>query len=296
MLSRKLSIDNISDDHGVKRSPKDIVEHIKITYFDKKKYFKDWLWVFGALALMITFGVGWAFPDGGNPTCDPSDAGKNKTVCGMIDVLEAGEFNFAFLSGFIIAGFVSSGVKLWLARRSAYVQLCSFTRNLLINVASFAPPEERKLLARWTILGFELSVLKARDLADADEGKEYLEVSGLLAEDEWDTMVDGDRHTTVWYWIQARAREISERGLIDANGLYFLGTAIDKSRDRANDLMSPIDRDQPPPYIFVCAILINANLLLYSMTKGMIWSTWMNDAGGSVFTEPRLYCDILILH
>eukprot|EP00956_Cyclotella_meneghiniana_P027048 scaffold59883_cov66-Cyclotella_meneghiniana.AAC.1 len=120
-LSRKLSIDNILDDHGVKRSTKDIVEHVKITtYFDKKKYFKGWLWVFGALALMITFGVGWVFPDGGNPTCDPSDTNKNKTVCGMIDVLEAGEFNFAFLSGFIIAGFVSSGVKLWLARRSAY--------------------------------------------------------------------------------------------------------------------------------------------------------------------------------
>ena len=108
-------------------------------------------------------------------------------------------------------------------------------------------------------------------------------------------MVNGDRHTTVWYWIQARAREISERGIIDANGLQTICNAVTLC-DMANDLMSPIDRDQPPPYIFVCAILINANLLLYSMTKGMIWSTWMNDAGGSVFTEPRLYCDILILH
>ena len=90
-------------------------------------------------------------------------------------------------------------------------------------------------------------------------------------------MVNGDRHTTVWYWIQARAREISERGIIDANGLQTICNAVTLC-DMANDLMSPIDRDQPPPYIFVCAILINVNLLLYSMTKGMIWSTWMNDA------------------
>ena len=163
-------------------------------------------------------------------------------------------------------------------------------------MASLAPPEERVLLARWTILGFELSVLKARGLADADEGKEYLELSGLLAEDEWETMVKGDRHTTVWYWIQAKASEISERGAIDAYRLQTICNAVTSSRDKANDLMSPVDRDQPPPYIFVCAILINVNLLLYSMWKGMIWSTWMNDAGGSVFTEPRLYCDILILH
>ena len=167
----------------MKRSTTDIV---KISYFDKQRYLINWLWVFMALALMVTFGVGWAFPDGGNPTCDPSDADKNKTVCGMIDVLEAGEFNFAFLSGFIIAGFVSSGVKLWLARRSAYCQLCGATRNLLINVASLAPPEERILLARWTILGFELSVLKARGLVDHDEGKDYLELTGLVVDDEWD--------------------------------------------------------------------------------------------------------------
>ena len=163
-------------------------------------------------------------------------------------------------------------------------------------MASLAPQEERTLLARWSILGFELTVLKARYLIDTEEGREYLELSELIVGNEWDKMVDGDRHTSVWYWIQEKASELNKKGIIDAHRLQTICNAVTLSRDKANDLMSPIDRDQPPPYIFVCAILINVNLLLYSVAKGMVWSTWMNDVGGSVFIEPRLYCDILILY
>ena len=116
-LSRKVSTD-ILEDHNMKRSSADI---LKRSSFDKKKYAKVWLWAFGALALMVIFGVGgWAFPDGSNPTCDPSDADKNKTVCGMIEVIQSGTSNMAFLSGFIIASFVSSAVKFWRMKRTNY--------------------------------------------------------------------------------------------------------------------------------------------------------------------------------
>ena len=174
--------------------------------------------------------------------------------------------------------------------------LCGATRNLLINVSTLAPQEERALLARWSVLGFELSVLKARCLIETEEGRKYLELSKLVVDDEWDEMVDGDRHTTVWYWIQARASEISETGMIDAYRLQTICNAVTLSRDKANDLMSPVDRDQPTPYILVCSMLVYVNLLFYSMAKGMVWSMWMNDASGSIFIEPRLYCDILVLH
>ena len=285
---------DLSEKHTMKRSTKEV---IKLSHFDKSRYITTWVWVLVALSLMVIFGIGgWAFPDGGNPTCDDADAEKNATMCGMIDVIQAGTSSLAFLSGFIIAGFVSSAVYLWRIRRTAYCELANATKNLLINITTLVPLEERGLFARWSILGFELSVLKARYLIDADEGREYLELSELIVDDEWDEMVEGERHTTVWFWIQTRAKELRDRNSIDAFELQTICNAVTLSRDKANDMMRPIDRDQPPPYVFVCAILINVNLLLYSMAKGLVWSTWMNDAGNKVFTQPRFYCDILILH
>ena len=169
---------------------KDLPRLTKNSYLDKERYIMNWLWVFGALALMVIFGVGgWAFPDGSNPTCDPSDTAKNRTMCGMIEVVKAGMSNMTFLSGFIIAGFVSSAVKLWAMKRTAYcgesilhidhccaysqqlsflnclIALCGATRNLLINVGTLVPQEERTLLARWSILGFELVEL-AKGISD----------------------------------------------------------------------------------------------------------------------------------
>ena len=35
---------------------------------------------------------------------------------------------------------------------------------ILINVTTLAPDHDRPLLARWALLGYELSVLKARSL------------------------------------------------------------------------------------------------------------------------------------
>ena len=139
-------------------------------------------------------------------------------------------------------------------------------------------------------------MLKSRYLIDTEEGRNYLELSELIFGNEWDKMVGGDRHTSVWYWIQEKARKLCERGIIDAHRLQTICNAVTLSRDKANDLMSPIDRDQPPPYIFVCAILINVNLLLYSMAKGMVWSTWMNDVGFSSSIAPQLFCDIIVLY
>jgi len=68
------------------------------------------------------------------------------------------------------------------------------------------------------------------------------------------------------------------------------------SRDRANDLMSPIDRDQPPPYVFVCAVLINLNVFLHSTAKGFEWAEFMHDAQGhNVWKYPSMVVDIFVL-
>ena len=53
----------------------------------------------------------------------------------------------------------------------------------------------------------------------------------------------------------------------------------------------------PASYVFVCAILVNINLFFQSTASGFKWAIWMNDAGGiNVFTEPRLWSEIIILY
>ena len=41
---------------------------------------------------------------------------------------------------------------------------------------------------------------------------------------------------------------LRDRNSIDAFELQTICNAVTLSRDKANDMMRPIDRDQPPPY------------------------------------------------
>ncbi len=87
-----------------------------------------------------------------------------------------------------------------------------------------------------------------------------------------------------------------DEGAFDSICFQTICNAVTLSRDKANDLMSCIDRDQPPPYVFVCASLINLNLLLHSTATGLKWAIWTYDSGGlSIWTEPRMYVELLIL-
>ena len=63
--------------------------------------------------------------------------------------------------------------------------------NSIINVTTLAPPGARELLVRWALLGYELSVLKARTMIDTTTAKEYLKLSGLIVDNEWDVLVNG---------------------------------------------------------------------------------------------------------
>jgi hypothetical protein len=72
----------------------------------------------------------------------------------------------------------------------------------------------RKKMERWVVLGFELAVLNERGLMYTEEGRQLLESLGLVVDDEWDATVPGDRHTTVWFWMQLKTQsnEVSGRG------------------------------------------------------------------------------------
>ena len=107
------------------------------------------------------------------------------------------------------------------------------------------------------MLAFELAMLKSRGNMDSDEGKAYLEGSGLLHLGEWDHLVPGDRHTTVFWWIQLKVHNLRDEDIIrrDIFAANIFG-AITDMRARANDMMSSLDRDQPFPYTALCGALV----------------------------------------
>ena len=65
----------------------------------------------------------------------------------------------------------------------------------------------RETLSRWVLLAYELAVLKPRNAMDSDRARDHLKAVGLLEADEWEKMVPGDRHTTVFFWILAKCRQ-----------------------------------------------------------------------------------------
>ena len=100
----------------------------------------------------------------------------------------------------------------------------------------------------------------------------------------------------VWYWIQAKMGQLSDEGSIDKVRFLTTCNAVTLSRDKANDLMSCIDRYQPPPYVFICGLIIDINLFFHSIATGIKWAIWMKGAGGfSVWLEPRMYVEVISL-
>jgi len=163
-------------------------------------------WV--AIALSIQFIVGngdWAFPNGtGSATgsaCSPVRTGsqvmQNKNICNLYFSLDEGSNRLAFLCAFILGGYLLTAVNMWRLRRTAYCQLCGATRNLLINLCTIVEDQAQiRVLTRWAVMGYELSILKARGLIDLEEAEVYLGELHLLESNEWAKLINGERHTT----------------------------------------------------------------------------------------------------
>ena len=199
--------------------------------------------------------------------------------------------------------FVFSTVNLWRVRRTAYLALCGACRNMIIQISTLLPISEedeqmvnvRKKMERWVVLGFELAVLKGRGLIDTEEGRQLFESLGLVVDDEWDAMVAGDRHTTVWFWMQLKATKLTNEGKISELRLQTICNAVTLIRDRANDLMSALNWDEPPPYVSVIGILVNFNLMIFSAWKGIEWAVWFYDTNGRVWLSPKMYFEVFLL-
>lgn len=134
---------------------------------------------------------------------------------------------------------------------------------------------------------------------DSDEGRDYLISLRLLDEskphEEWNAMVPGDRHSTVFWWLQLTLVELEQSKVLHVAYLQLLSGSICKMRAMANDLMSCLDRDKPFPYTALCGVLVFFNVLIMSTWKGVNWSTWLFSFGTRIFWQPRMYVDMAVL-
>jgi hypothetical protein len=156
--------------------------------------------------------------------------------------------------------------------------------------------ETRATLGRWVMLAFELAMLKSRGKMDDDEGRKYLVKSGLLMLEEWDVMCVGDRHTTVFWWIQLQVRELADDGIIvhpEWAANIFRG--ITAMRAKANDMMSSLDRDQPYPYMAVCGLLVQFNIIFMTVWHGFKWAIWNYATDYKTWNSPKIWFEILVL-
>lgn len=226
-----------------------------------------------AICLML-FLIAYGFTDnqpGAAGACSDSDPSRNRAMCQLNGVLLDAKTEFRFLIAFILSGYVGVSVSIWAKRRSNYASLCGCARNLNLVVASVLPIDSkntelcelRKKLARWVMLAMELAMLKARGHMDSNEGRDYLINSGLALKNEWDAMVKGDRHTTVFWWIMNEFTTMGRAGKLDAPYVILVSETVGVMRAQANDLMSSLDRDKPYSYTALCGLLVRILLSMY---------------------------------
>lgn len=270
-------------------------------------------WLIYATGLMVVCAY-HGFPDGemgGGHPCK-GDNGKNVQMCGLVESLEATVPEFRFLIAFVLAGFVGAVVSMWNTRRTNYAAVCGATRELSLLMGSFLPlpgaiashngrqeeqrlVQARSMLARWIVLAFELAVLKGKGLMDDETvAKPYLEDRQLLYPGEWDAMVKGDRHTTVYFWIQSYMVRLEREGLVHASYVLSFSQAVARARSQANDLMSSLSRDLPFPYVNLCYVLVYLNVLIFSTHRGVLWAVWLYGFGPqNLVLQPKFWVDLL---
>lgn len=239
-----------------------------------------------------------------NALISESDPTRNKNICDLRDVMEDAKDDFQFLISFVLAGFVGLSVSLWNTRRSNYASLCGSARNLNILISSLLPYDaqnvslmaSRNRCARWVMLAMEFSVLKARGHMDSDEGLRHLQRENLIEDKEWEGMVVGDRHSTVFYWIMLEITHLKNQGIIPAEYVILIANGVSAMRAQANDLMSTLDRDKPIPYVSLCGLLVRMNIIIMSTWKAVNWAIWMRSGGPeTLMYKSKFWIDILVL-
>jgi len=222
----------------------------------------------------------------------------NTNICKFDGMMNDAKTEFRFLIAFILAGYVANSVGTWKERRTDYASLCGNCRNTLVNINSLLPISvitdsgttvfPRKLCTRYLLLAFELAVLKSRGHMDSAQGRAYVTDLDLLEPGEWESMVEGDRHTTVIFWVNTMVGQIDDSSRLLQN--------ISDFRAKANDMMSSLNRDPPFAYVSICGLLVKLNVFIFSTWKAVVWTLWLKTFGYSgMMHQIRFWADVIVL-
>lgn len=239
---------------------------------------------------------------GVGPACT-SPPSVNKDVCAVEGILNTATDDFRFLIGFILAGYVGGVISMWGKRRTNYASLCGNARNTVLTISSLLPDDKndkemmnvRYNMCRWTMLGYELAMMKARGVMDDESARCFLEERGYLLSKEWECMCEGDRHTTAFYWVLTQARRLEEKGKLRTDYVILISSAISNIRGQANDLMSSLDRDTPFPYVALCGFLVKMNIFIFTTWKAFEWSQWLFGMGHEMFHQSKFWIDLFCM-
>jgi len=285
------------------RSARSLKNNIDSVNINIKKFAEHSVYAIIAIALALILNFPWFFQGADRGTAC-IDKGDNITltddICRLEIIVERYHGDLRVLTAFILGGFVTTTIYLWRLRRNNYCILCGATRGLIIQIGAILPQgndEEsfnlRQTMLRWTLLGYELAVLNGRNKMDTLEGRYHLDYLGLLEWDEWDKMTHGDRITSVLFWILSKLSQLQSQGVITGLDKQHLCNFTADLRDRANNLMSTIDRDHSIPYATIVALLVNLNLGSLTIWNGLRWAIRHYNSEGECWRTFSMYFDII---
>ena len=145
------------------------------------------------------------------------------------------------------------------------------------------------------MLGFELGILDIRGQMDSRKGQEYLKALNVCQDDEWERTMEGDRHNTVFYWIQSTVKKWNADGEMSDYAFQKTWESCADCSGAATYMTSQIYSDQPMPYITVCAILVDLHLLFEMLGAGFSWAIIQYETNGRIWLQPGMYLDVIYL-
>jgi len=184
------------------------------------------------------------------------------------------------LVAFVLAGFIAQQVNKWQTKRGLYGKLVGRSRDAVMKASCMLQVEPdntelgslvkdmRMTVGRHFSLAMEFAILKARGAMDDEAARTFLEGRGLLTMGEWDLLVPGDRHTTVYFWILCACRQARKRGIITDHEFTLIAESISNCRGVANDLLDLLPNGFPFAYTQLVNFITKAFILFIAINGG----------------------------
>jgi hypothetical protein len=127
----------------------------------------------------------------------------------------------------------------------------------------------REKIGRYTVLSLEMAIRRAQGKMDSIQTKAWLQKLGLLHEDEWDRMVVGDRHTSVYTWLLTVGHQAAADGTLGQHEASALSTSVKAALEAANELIDTQRNPMPIPYAHTISVLVKSYMIICSTEFGM---------------------------